>query len=68
MNEATKSAIKQVAMRASSRINNLYAMSYMDVHCKAGPWGTKHDDDVAAVIEEEVQKVFMVMRIGRRNK
>lgn len=38
----------------------------MDVHIKAGPWGAKHDEDVAAVIVEEVRKVFMVAMLARK--
>jgi len=60
-------AIKKVSRRAAERVNNLYATCYMDVHSNAGPWGTKHDDDVAAVIEEEVHKVFMVAMLARQN-
>jgi len=65
MKPNTESAIKEVSKRAAERINNLYATSYMEVHSAAGPWGTKHDDDVAAVIEEEVSKVFMVMMLNK---
>lgn len=66
MNTRTVEAIKTVSRRAAERINNLYATSYMEVHSAAGPWGTKHDDDVAAVIEEEVSKVFMVAMLSRK--
>lgn len=68
MNIKTITAIKKVSMRAAERINNLYATSYMDVHSAAGPWGTKHDKDVALVIEEEVSKVFMLMMLSRRDE
>lgn len=66
MNAHTAAAIKQVSKRAAERINNLYATSYMDVHRAAGPWGVKHDEDVASVIEEEVLKVFMIAMLSRK--
>lgn len=65
MNSNTQSAIKQVCERAAVRINNAYATAYMDVHSQAGPWGTKHDEDVAEMIEQEVLKLFMVMKLKR---
>lgn len=66
MTEATQKAIRKVAENAAVRVNSLYASAYMDVHSNAGPWGVKHDADVTAVIEEELSKLFMEMRLGKR--
>ena len=49
---------EKAVQRAAARINNLYATSYMDVHFNAGPWGTKQDADVAAVIREEIENAL----------
>lgn len=39
---------------AAVDICNRFATMYVDVHCQAGPWGTKHLDDVTSIIQSAI--------------
>lgn len=44
------------AEKTAAHICNLFATSYMDVHAQAGPWGTKHVDDITNILQLHTAK------------
>jgi len=44
---------------AAADICNRFATHYIDVHCEAGPWGTKHLEDVASIIEVQMAQCYV---------
>lgn len=66
MQKKTEAAIKQVSLQAAKKVNQLYTDAHASVAGTAEPLGMYTTSVVAAIIEEEVIKVFMVMRLNKK--